>query len=219
MAKFLPILGTMSGSIAGNTWARNKGGLYVRARATPTNPTSTRQTAVRGVLSTLSTAWAGLTSTQRQQWRDWAAAHPVQDGLGQSFQMSGQQAYIALNARVLDFGGSAVATPPIGNDPASLITAAATPGAATVSVAFTTTPLTAGLALEVWQTTPGSAGQDPNFAQARLCGRSAAAAASPAVINMAFPMLVGQTSNFYCFVLNTVTGQRSPALKSRATRV
>lgn len=219
MAKIQPLLGTLAGSVGGNTFARNKGGLYVRARAAPTNPTSIRQQAVRSVLSTLSTAWASLTSTQRTQWRDWAAAHPAVDSLGQTFFWSGQQAYISLNARVLDFGGAAVATPPITNDPTSLITAAATPSATTVSVAFTTTPTAAGIAVEVWQTLPGSAGRDPNFAQARLCGRSAAAAASPAVITMAFPMLVGDTSNFYTANLNTITGQRSPFLKSRATRV
>jgi len=148
----------MSGSVAGNTWSRNKGGLYVRRRSAPTNPTTVRQTAVRTVLSSLSTAWAGLTSTQKQQWRDWASAHPSLDSLGQSFFLSGQQAYIALNARVIDFGGSAVATPPITNDPTSLLTFTATAGAATVSCAYTTTPTAAGIAVEVWQTLPGGLG-------------------------------------------------------------
>lgn len=215
MAKFQPILGTLAGSIAGNTWARNKGGLYLKRRAAPTNPTSIRQTAVRTVLSSLSGAWAALTSTQQQQWRDWAALHPLTDSLGQSFNMSGQQAYISLNARVLDAGGTAVATPPVTQDPVSLLTAVATAGAATVSVAYTTTPTAAGIGIEVWQTLPGSAGLNPNFAQARLCGRSAAAAASPGVITQAFPMLAGQYSNFYVATINLTTGQRSPFLKTR----
>lgn len=218
MAKITPILGTMSGSIGGNTFSRNKGGLYVKRRAVPVNPTTTRQTAVRTVLSTLSTGWGALTATQQAQWKNWADLHPFQDALGSSFFLSGQQAYIALNARVLDLGGVAVATPPVTNDPASLITFAATPSASTVSCAFTTTPTAAGIGVEVWQTLPGSLGQNPNFAQARLCGRSAAAAASPAVINMAFPMLTGQTSNFFGATINLTTGQRSPFLKSRATR-
>ncbi|GAH13494.1 unnamed protein product, partial [marine sediment metagenome] len=37
----------MSGSIAGNTFARNRYGNYVRARTKPINPNSDRQVVVR----------------------------------------------------------------------------------------------------------------------------------------------------------------------------
>jgi len=38
-----PILSQASGSIAGITFSHNRGGMYVRARAVPTNPGSPQQ--------------------------------------------------------------------------------------------------------------------------------------------------------------------------------
>jgi hypothetical protein len=218
MAKFQAILGNLAGSVAGNTWSRNKGGVYVRRRAVPTNPNSARQQAARSILGSLAGQWATLSSTQRQQWRDYAEAHPVQNALGESIALSGQQWYVGLNARVLDIGGTPAQVPPVTLDPLPLTSATATPAAATVSIAFAPTPVPADHSLVVWQTIPGSLGRDPNRRQARLAGY-VPAGVTPLVANLAFAMQVGETSNFYVGILNDLTGQVSVPLKARATRV
>ena len=47
----------MSGSIAGNTHARNRFGNYMRARTKPVNPNSDRQVAIRAIVSYLAEFW------------------------------------------------------------------------------------------------------------------------------------------------------------------
>lgn len=88
----------MSGSIGGITAARNKGGLYMRARSTPVNPNSPAQQSVRTALAALVTAWIEtLSSAQRQSWADYAANVTVTNPLGDATTISGQNWYIALN--------------------------------------------------------------------------------------------------------------------------
>lgn len=88
----------ISGSIAGITGSRNRGGQYLRRRATPTNPNSLRQADVRNIFSGLVSAWTSTLSTlQRQQWRDYAAAVPRTDTIGNTIFSTGQQAYIGAN--------------------------------------------------------------------------------------------------------------------------
>ena len=71
-----------SGSIAGATASRAKGGVdYLRARVTPTNPNTARQQVVRSALSALSSAWRNtLTPTERGSWITLADGSP-QNGL------------------------------------------------------------------------------------------------------------------------------------------
>lgn len=213
MAKFRPLLGELSGSIGDNTWSHNKGGPYVRRRAIPTNPNSVRQQAARAILTTLSSSWAGLSSTNRAQWESWAASNPVVNTLGESIQLTGQQAYVALNSRVLGFGGVASATPPIFLAPVALASMTVTCVAGAISVVFTPTPLPANLALAIWHTPPGSVGQSPNQKQARLAGYTAAAPVSPGATTAWVTPLAGQQIQVYVSVMNSVTGMISQALR------
>lgn len=219
MAKCLPIYGEMSGSVRGNTWSHNKGGLYVRGRTIPTNPTSTKQSAARAILATLSSQWSTITAAQRLDWEQWAALNPVVDSLGQSFNRSGQQAFVGLNSRLLQAGAVAVLTCPATTGPADLLTLVVTATSPTgISAAFTATPLGAGKRLLLWGTIPGSAGRNPNRNQARLIGYTAAAAATPAVFVTPYPGLVGNTSNFWAQVMDAA-GQVSPGIKAGSTWV
>lgn len=204
MAKCMPMMGDMSGSMGGCTWSRNKGGLYVRLRSVPTNPNTVKQTAARSILGTLSSAWGSLTAAQRTQWNDWASVNPVVDSLGQSIVLSGQQAFVGLNARLLGAGAVLVATPPAVTGPADLVTVTATATAATgvIALTYTTTPLAAGLKIATWCTLPQPAGRNPNRPQARLIGYSAAAAASPQSFTSPYPALAGQTSNAWVTVMD-----------------
>jgi len=97
------LLSQMSGSLAGVTAARNRGGQYLRARTIPVQPGTAPQVAIRGHMSTLSTRWVeDVTQTQRDDWAVYAVNVSVTNRLGDSVQLSGQQHYLRSNvARLL----------------------------------------------------------------------------------------------------------------------
>lgn len=89
------------GSIAGNTFSRNAGGAYQRARTAPTNPQTTRQSAVRNALGQSAQEWRTLDEEQRTAWVE---AATTQQGayvnrIGESEQYTGQQLYMAVQQR------------------------------------------------------------------------------------------------------------------------
>lgn len=89
----------MSGSIAGNTHARNRYGNYVRARTKPINPNTQRQMQVRAALTMLTERWADtLTDAQRIAWNLYASNVIMQNKLGESMHLSGFNHYIRSNA-------------------------------------------------------------------------------------------------------------------------
>lgn len=114
----------MSGSLAGNVYARNRSGNYVRARTKPTNPNSARQVKVRAALSALTERWADvLTGAQRTAWNLYASSVTMLNKLGESIHLSGFNHYIRSNMWALDLGIAPVDAGPTtfelpGTDPA-----------------------------------------------------------------------------------------------------
>lgn len=106
------VLTNGSGSIGGMTAAKNRGGLYLRARAAVTNPQTAGQTLIRTMFSNVSTTWKTLTGAQRTAWENWATNSPRVNVFGNPYLMTGLQAYIALNTPRLQAGIDAVVTPP-----------------------------------------------------------------------------------------------------------
>lgn len=214
MAKFLS--GTItgaSGSIGGVTFSHNRGGLYMKAKRVPVNPNSTKQQNVRANLSTVSRQWSLLTSAQQTAWADWAALNPVINTLGSSIILSGQGAYVQLNARIALYGGTVSTTPPAGVGPAQLTTVtAAMVSPSALSVTYTATPLATGVKLFVRQTLPGTKGRNGNINQSRVAGVSAAAAASPAAITTPYTSVAAQQFNVYVAVMDA-SGRLSPFVK------
>jgi len=216
MAKFMGALGQILGSVGGATFSHNRGGSYVKRRATPTNPNTLAQTDIRGILATLSSGWSSVDEMDRLAWNNWAAANPSTDSLGNEINWSGHQAYIGLNSRLLRAGSAALPQPPITSGPAALLTLAATfTEPSDYSIAYTATPLAAGHRLLIWWTRPGSPGQNPNFNQARLLTVTAAAAASPAVGFTNETLTANQELNIFAQIMDA-SGQVSPVLKARA---
>lgn len=133
-----PVYATVSGSIAGLTYARNRGGLYSRARAVPVNPNTPDQVLVKTNFDELIDAWSNvLTPTQRAQWNTWAANVPTTDSLGQQLFLTGQNAYLRGNGVRLragftrqDFGPTVMANATLA--PVSVSIVAAT-GIATIT--------------------------------------------------------------------------------------
>jgi hypothetical protein len=89
------LLAAASGSLAGSTFSRNRGGQYIRRRAIPSNPNSEAQGIARENLATAVSYWTNqLTDAQRQAWATYAQATPVIDALGQQITLSGQQMFV-----------------------------------------------------------------------------------------------------------------------------
>jgi len=94
-------LTNISGSLGGMTFARNKGGLYVRNRSGTTNPNSPRQQAVRTAMANMSQLYASITNLQQGQWVAYASAVSVVNRLGESTKLSAHQHFVRSNvARV-----------------------------------------------------------------------------------------------------------------------
>jgi hypothetical protein len=217
MALIVPIHGQMSGSIGDNVFSHNKGGPYVRRRAIPINPSTTRQTTVRSNLSTVARAWRTLTAGQRAAWNVWAPGNPVINRLGQSIQLSGFGCYCRLNGSLRDAGSTAITNPPTTQAPASLATVSCTGNtSSSVTLAYTATPLAGGTKLALWSSGPLSAAQDPNLNQARLVGYTAAAAASPQTLNLPFAVTTGDVLNLWVSLVDAY-GRTTPPVKIRYT--
>lgn len=89
----------MSGSIAGDTFARNRFGNYSRARTKPINPNTARQIAVRSALTELVARWAQvLTATQRTAWNLYASSVGMKNRLGEVVYLSGMNQYVRSNS-------------------------------------------------------------------------------------------------------------------------
>lgn len=88
----------MSGSIGGLTGSHNKGGLYFRARAVPTNPASVFQQEVRNAVSQLTSRWGSvLTAAQRAAWKVYAENVPLVDALGEARIVPALSMYVRSN--------------------------------------------------------------------------------------------------------------------------
>lgn len=88
----------VSGSVGGITYGHNRGGLYARSRAIPTDPNTTLQQVVRSALAQLAARWTNtITSAQRDAWELYAYNVTVPDVFGDPISLSGQQHYLRSN--------------------------------------------------------------------------------------------------------------------------
>lgn len=88
-------LASVSGSTGGLTWSHNRGGMYTRRRAVPTDPLSATQQERRTQLTNATQAWSGvLSATQRDGWNVYAATTTFLDTLGQAINYSGMNCFV-----------------------------------------------------------------------------------------------------------------------------
>lgn len=89
---------TISGSIGGITYSRNRGGAYARNRTIPINPGSARQQTVRFALASLGARWVEvLTDAQRAGWETYAENVHLPNSLGQLRNVGGIGMYNRSN--------------------------------------------------------------------------------------------------------------------------
>ena len=212
MAKLRPILGELSGSIGNNTFAHNRGGAYARRRTQGVNTTSITQTLARNQLTTLSRRWQTLSTAKRQAWTDWATLNPTIDSLGTPNALSGQQAYVQLNARILRVQIAPVDTPPVNPNPtAQNITTVVVTAPNSVVITAAVTPLPADVRLWVKISGGHSAGRAPNIRTTGQVRWSNPAAASPISISSisTHQWIAGQTVTVWVATMDA-NGRLSP---------
>lgn len=179
-----------SGSQAGTTSSRNRFGQYRRTRATPVNPNSTFQGAVRARMSANAAAWRALTQLQREGWADLGLSMNRTDSLGQSYNLTGFMAYCSVNNNRVAASDAIVSDAPALSTPSTVLTAAVTLTATSFSIAYTPTPMPTATHLFAYCSPQRSAGRAFE-ADYRLISVSAAAAASPFVILTAYAARFG----------------------------
>lgn len=114
LVKFGGGITQMAGSIAGNVFARNRYGNYVRARTKPTNPNTDRQVAVRSALAFLTAAWSStLTAGNRAAWDQYAANVVMTNRLGESTHLSGYNHFIRSNVQRKMSGHTVIVAGPV----------------------------------------------------------------------------------------------------------
>lgn len=96
MARFLGILGDLSGKLGGSVFSRNKAGAYARSWVKPTNANSEAQVRARASFATSISAWHALTDLEKAQWNDFAATRfkPKETTAGVAY--SGVNAFTSL---------------------------------------------------------------------------------------------------------------------------
>lgn len=179
-----------SGSYAGVTSSRNRYGQYVRTRATPVNPASSFQMAVRARLATSADDFKALTALQRAGWEDLGYQMVRTDSLGQSYTLKGFNAFVSVNSNRLAAGDAKLTDAPLYAPPDPLTSITPTATAASLSIVYTPTPMAAGARVFIYASPMKSAGVSYINDQ-RLLSVTAAAAASPANVFAAYQARFG----------------------------
>ena len=102
--KFKPGLigGSFSGSVGNITASRNRFGSYLRDRAMPINPNSSRQQAVRSRFQSLAFSWGNdLTQAQRDAWILYGQNVTSKDKNGDDINLTGYNHFQRTNSIVL----------------------------------------------------------------------------------------------------------------------
>lgn len=210
----------VSGSLAGMVFSHNKGGPYVRTRAIPTNPSTTKQLQRRADFATVSTTWQSLTAVQRTAWESWSAQNKIVNNLGELIQKSGHGSYVGLNSRMLLASESQIDVPPVIARPDGFLTAVQTGdiGAGSVDLTFTDA-LASGNKVELWAAVTDSAGKKYVENLLRFVSFSAADESSPwdnqADIELVTgTLIVGQTLHIKAAQFDPANGQRSTFVRA-----
>lgn len=172
-----------SGSEAGTTYSRNRGGSYIRARAIPLNPNTADQITVRNRLGTLSAGWRALTSAQHDAWNNAGINFPSIDVFGDVRIPTGLQLYVSLNSNLDITGTPAISDPPapVGAEALTAVSLVANSVGPVFDVTFAPTPIPANHSLVVQGTQALSTGISNANNKFRQLSVTAATGVSPIV--------------------------------------
>lgn len=147
-----------SGSLAGITASRNRGGAYLRNRSIPTNTNTTRQQDVRAAFAFATLQWRLLTDVQRAAWNAYAAATPITNRIGETITLAGNSMYIRQAAFLLGLGQLPLSDAPTEPGLSTLGVAPAITASEATGVTMATSSATVGSLALVQYSPPKSAG-------------------------------------------------------------
>jgi hypothetical protein len=99
------LISDITGKVGGNVFARNRYGLSVRSFTAPVNVNSTLQQAARSAMASLVERWSStLTSSQREAWTLYADSVAMQNKLGETMYLTGQNHFVRANAVLVQNG-------------------------------------------------------------------------------------------------------------------
>jgi len=194
----------MSGSIAGDTYARNRFGNYSRSRTKPVNPNSPRQAGARIMVMMLAEQWreSPMTPATREAWETYANAVAWQNRLGEVIHLSGFNHFVRSNAALIAAGGTMVTAAPtvLGLPPGDeLFACAASAATQKISVVFDDAKDWAketGAFLSIQMGQPQSPSRNffggPWRFSAAIAGVDSTGVSSPQDIDPAFVLVEGQ---------------------------
>lgn len=93
-----PLVSEVRGKIGGVVFARNKGGLYVRNFAAPTQGQFEAREDAKAAFGYLSNLWGSLTQGQRDGWAAYGQSVPTINSLGEEQGLTGLAAFMRGNA-------------------------------------------------------------------------------------------------------------------------
>lgn len=157
-----PAFGQFSRSQGNTTASHNRFGSYLRNRTIPVNPNTALQTTQRNNLAELSSDYKNLTSTQRAGWASLGLQMIRLDSQGQSYTLTGLQAFTSINRYRRLAGQADLSDAPLFENPdiVTTLTPTFSSGIGGMDLAFTPTPIGATRRLIVEATRGVSAGID-----------------------------------------------------------
>lgn len=196
MAKYRIADVQISGSAGGRTWAHNRYGQYFRNRSIPVISTTPFALAAKSRFQQMSSQWKAITDSQRAAWQAYADSHPIVNSLGESVILSGNAAFVGINCRILQNGGTTRQDPPTTTSPSPLTTLTGTfdIGSGSFEIAFTPATLGASLHLWAWAAVLPTVGRNYVKNLLKLVYTGAAATASPIDLQSAIEARFGGLS-------------------------
>lgn len=217
-----PVYSQASGAVAGLVYSHNRGGMYTRARTTPTNPNSPEQAAVRAALGYLVNRWISvLTDVQRAAWDNYAAQVTYSGPLGEFRAATGQQNFIRSNVPRIQAGLDVVDTAPGEFNTGSQLpsTLAADGSADTLALTFSTDDEWAnetGSYLLLYSSRPVNPTinffKGPYRLAGTIQGNTTTPPTSPATIASPFDLVAGQRV-FFRTIISRVDGRLSGSFR------
>ena len=180
------------------------------------NPSSESQAAVRTAFGGWSPSWRALTQAQRDAWTALGLQMTRTDSLGQTYSLTGLQAYVSANQNLDLLGEAPISVAPILNIPAAPASMVLTVDNSPQTVSFTFTPPDAGFIIVIEATAPVSAGRSfmPRSEYKRLAQLDDAET-SPKTLTSEYAALYGTLPTgakvfFRACTIDTNSGQQSP---------
>lgn len=120
--KYVPsmFIGQLSRSQGSTTASHNRFGSYFRNRTIPVNPNTGPQSVQRNEIQELSQNYKNLTEAERLGWKNLGEQMLRLDSQGQSYNLTGLQAYISVNRNLGLLGSARVTAAPTLQTPTTI---------------------------------------------------------------------------------------------------